>query len=62
MDQWADTDYKDKEGKVIRIGDFVKYKEEIFNVYENPFSKRAAIDNDYGQCWLSDVHSDCEII
>jgi energy-converting hydrogenase A subunit M len=62
MDQWVDTDYKDKEGKLIRIGDFVEYKDEIYNVYENPFNKRVVLDNDYGQCWLSDVHNDCKVI
>lgn len=62
MEQWEKTGFKDKNGKEIRIGDYVKYNDEIFDVYENPFTKRVVIDNDYGQCWLSDAYNECEIV
>ena len=56
------TGYKDKHGKDIHNGENVVYQGDVYEVYENPFTQRFVIDNDCGQCELSDVHNECEII
>lgn len=55
------TVYNDKNGKEICVGNTVMFKGDEYEVNINPFNQLPVIDNDCGQCNLSEVHSECEI-
>ena len=56
------TGFKDKNGVEINIGVQVIHQGDKYDVDVNPFNGLPVIDNDCGQCRLSDVHEECEII
>lgn len=56
------TPYKDKNGRVIKLGDRVKLEGLYFEVIQNDFTDAFVIDGDTGQDELHKVAYMCEVI
>lgn len=56
------TIINDKNGTAIHVGNQVLFKDELYNVEVNSFNGRLVIDNECGQEYLIDVHTECELV